>query len=37
MYEVSYSKAAERYLKKIKDKQLLAAFKWRHLRRRLIS
>ena len=27
MYEVSYSKAAERYLKKIKDKQLLAAFK----------
>jgi len=27
MYEVSYSGAAERYLKKIKDKQLLAAFK----------
>jgi len=27
MYEVSYSKAAERYLKKIKDKQLLSAFK----------
>jgi len=27
MYEVSYSKAAERYFKKIKDKQLLAAFK----------
>ena len=27
MYEVSYSKAAERYLKKIKDKHLLAAFK----------
>ena len=27
MYEVGYSKAAERYLKKIKDKQLLSAFK----------
>ena len=27
MYEVSYSRAAEKYLKKIKDKQLLAAFK----------
>jgi len=27
MYEVSYTKAAERYLKKIKDKQLLVAFK----------
>jgi mRNA interferase RelE/StbE len=27
MYEISYSKAAERYLKKIKDKHLLAAFK----------
>ena len=27
MYEVSYSGAAERYLKKNKDKQLLAAFK----------
>ena len=27
MYEVSYSRAAERYLKKIKDKQLLSAFK----------
>jgi mRNA interferase RelE/StbE len=27
MCKVSYSKAAERYLKKIKDKQLLAAFK----------
>ena len=27
MYEISYSKPAERYLKKIKDKQLLAAFK----------
>ena len=27
MYEVSYSKAAERYFKKIKDSQLLAAFK----------
>jgi len=27
MYEVSYSKAAERYLKKIKNKQLLSAFK----------
>jgi len=27
MYEVSYSGAAERYLKKIKDKHLLAAFK----------
>ena len=27
MYEVSYSRAAEKYLKKIKDKQLLAVFK----------
>jgi len=27
MYEVSYTKTAERYLKKIKDKQLLKAFK----------
>ena len=27
MYKVSYSKAAERYFKKIKDKQLLATFK----------
>ena len=27
MYEVSYSGAAEKYLKKIRDKQLLAAFK----------
>ena len=27
MYEVSYARAAERYLKKIKDKNLLAAFK----------
>lgn len=27
MYGISYSKAAERYLKKIKDKHLLAAFK----------
>ena len=27
MYEVNYSKSAERYFKKIKDKQLLAAFK----------
>jgi mRNA interferase RelE/StbE len=27
MYEISYSKPAERYLKKIKDKQLLATFK----------
>ena len=27
MYEVSYSKPAERYFKKIKDKHLLAAFK----------
>ena len=27
MYEVSYSKAAERYLKKIKDKNLRTAFK----------
>jgi addiction module RelE/StbE family toxin len=27
MYEISYSKPAERYLKKIKDKQLLRAFK----------
>ena len=27
MYEISYSKAAERYFKKIKDKQLLATFK----------
>jgi len=27
MYEISYSRAAERYFKKIKDKRLLAAFK----------
>jgi len=27
MYEINYSKTAERYLKKIKDKHLLAAFK----------
>ena len=27
MYEINYSKPAERYLKKIKDKKLLAAFK----------
>jgi len=27
MYEISYSKPAERYFKKIKDKQLLVAFK----------
>jgi len=27
MYEVSYSKAVERYLKKIKDKRLLATYK----------
>ena len=27
MYGISYSKPAERYLKKIKDKQLLADFK----------
>jgi mRNA-degrading endonuclease RelE of RelBE toxin-antitoxin system len=27
MYEIKYSKPAERYLKKIKDKQLLSAFK----------
>ena len=27
MFEIKYSKAAERYFKKIKDKQLLAAFK----------
>jgi mRNA interferase RelE/StbE len=27
MYEVNYSKPAERYFKKTKDKQLLAAFK----------
>ena len=27
MYEISYSGAAKRYLKKIKDKQLLSAFK----------
>ena len=27
MYEISYSKSAERYLKKVKDKQLLSAFK----------
>lgn len=27
MYEISYSRAAERYLRKIKDKHLLAAFK----------
>ena len=29
MYEISYSKSAERYFKKAKDKQLLAAFKTR--------
>ena len=27
MYQISYSKSAERYFKKIKDKRLLAAFK----------
>jgi len=27
MYEISYSKSAERYFKKIKDKHLLSAFK----------
>ena len=27
MYEVSYTKPAERYFKKIKDKQLLRVFK----------
>jgi mRNA interferase RelE/StbE len=27
MYDVSYSRAAERYFKKIKDKHLLAVFK----------
>jgi len=27
MHEISYSRAAEQYLKKIKDKYLLAAFK----------
>jgi len=27
MYEISYSKSAERYFKKLKDKKLLAAFK----------
>ena len=27
MYEIKYSKPAERYLKKIKDKRLLSAFK----------
>ncbi len=27
MYEISYARAAERYLRKIKDKHLLAAFK----------
>ena len=27
MYEISYSRAAEKYLRKIKDKQLLATFK----------
>jgi len=27
MYEISYSKSAERYFKKIKDKHLLTAFK----------
>jgi Txe/YoeB family toxin of Txe-Axe toxin-antitoxin module len=27
MYEISYSKTAERYFKKIKDKRLLATFK----------
>ena len=27
MYEISYSKSAERYFKKIKDKRLLSAYK----------
>ena len=27
MYKINYSKSAERYFKKIKDKQLLAAYK----------
>ena len=27
MYEIGYSKPAERYFKKIKDRQLLAAYK----------
>ena len=27
MYEISYSNAAKRYLKKVKDKQLLSAYK----------
>lgn len=27
MYEISYSKSAERYFKKLKDKQLLCMFK----------
>jgi mRNA interferase RelE/StbE len=27
MYEINYSRSAEKYFKKIKDKQLLAAFK----------
>ena len=27
MYEINYSRSAEQYFKKIKDKQLLAAFK----------
>ena len=27
MYEINYSKSAERYFKKLKDKQLLRAFK----------
>ena len=27
MFEISYSKPAERYFKKVKDKQLLSAFK----------
>lgn len=27
MYKISYARAAEKYLKKIKDKQLLATFK----------
>ena len=27
MYEISYSKAAEKYLKKVKDKRLLGEFK----------
>jgi len=27
MYEISYSRADEKYIKKIKDKQLLAMFK----------